>query len=312
MRWSRVVKVALVLCCAVPIGCSAIIDIHDWQCDTAAQCVHAQLGNACVDRVCVGESESSQQVDDGACTRDDQCSKATPRCMRGTCVSQNVADLFLCTDDEEESSSETIRYSFRVREYVSRESPENISVKACRTADVACKTPVASFADADGTGLVQLELPKGFLGFFEVKSDALPVLSYLTKPLRRDLMDRDLQVSAMSTVTLLATTDMTEFDPSKGLALIEAFDCSGKPAGGVHFSESKNDSKPFYIVNSVPNSDVQVSAYDPDHNVADGGFINLQPGFLTFTARYGVNGPVLGEFNAAVRASTFTFIDMYF
>jgi hypothetical protein len=46
--------------------------------------------------------------------------------------------------------------------------------------------------------------------------------------------------------------------------------------------------------------------------VANGGFMNVEPGFVTFTARYGVGGPVLGSFNVAVRASTFTFVDMYF
>lgn len=314
MRWSRVVLVALATCCSVQLGCSALIDVHDWQCDTAAQCVHAKLGNACVDRVCVGSLESPDTVDNGPCTRDDECSKNTPRCMRGTCVAQDVADKFLCAPPEaDEASGDTLKYSFNVMEYVSRKPPKNLSVKACQTADVTCKSPVATFKDTEHTGLVQLELPKYFLGFFEVKSDdALPALSYLTRPLRHDTMDRDLQVSAPSTVIALSAADMTEFDPSRGLALVEAFDCNGTPSGGVHFSESKNDSMPFYIVNRAPNKDVQVSSYDPDSNVADGGFINLQPGYITFTARYGVDGPVLGEWNAQVRANTITFIDMYF
>jgi hypothetical protein len=304
MRWSRVVSLALMACGSMQFGCSALIDVHDWQCDTAAQCVHAKLGSL----------EAPDREDNSRCTRDDECSKNTPRCMRGTCVAQDIADKFLCMPSEDdEPSSDTVKYSFNVMEYVSRMPPKNLTVKACQTADVTCRMPVAMFTDSEHTGLVQLELPKNFLGFFEVKSDdALPALSYLTKPVRHDWMDRDLQVSAPSTVMLLSNADMTDFDPSRGLALVEAFDCDGTPSGGVHFSESKNDSKPFYIVNRAPNSDVQVSSYDPDSNVADGGFINLQPGYITFTARYGVDGPVLGEFNAQVRANTITFIDMYF
>jgi len=80
----------------------------------------------------------------------------------------------------------------------------------------------------------------------------------------------------------------------------------------VHFTESKGGATGFYLVNHVPNSEVTQSVYDELNNVADGGFVNVQPGFVTFNARFGVDGPVLGEFNAAVRASTVTYIDMYF
>lgn len=232
--------------------------------------------------------------------------------MRGACVSEAIAERWLCPAPEAPQASDSIRYSFQVLEFVSRMPPANIVVLACRTQDVNCANPIAQFEDESGEGFVELTLPSGFSGFFEVRSDALTALSYLTKPLTRDLQDRDLQVSSMSTLELLATLDNTVFEPAKGLALVEAFDCTGTPSGGVHFQESKGTSKPFYIVNHIPNSDATVSVYDEVNGVADGGFINLEPGFVTFTARWGVDGPVLGEFNAHVRESTITFVDMYF
>ena len=232
--------------------------------------------------------------------------------MRGTCVTDAIAERWLCPPAEEADQSDVLQYSFQVLEFVSRKSPGNVVVLACRTNDVSCTNPVARFEDEVGDGLVELELPAGFSGFFEVQSDALTALSYLTKPLDHDLRDRDLQVSSMSTLELLATLDNTVFEPSKGIALVEAFDCTGKPSGGVHFQESKGTSKPFYIVNHVPNSDATVSVYDEVNDVADGGFINVETGFVTFTARWGVDGPRLGEFNAQVRESTITFVDMYF
>lgn len=232
--------------------------------------------------------------------------------MRGACVSDAIADRWSCAAPEAPQTSGSVQYSFQVVEFVSRMPPGNVVVLACRTNDVKCANPVARFDDETGDGFVELTLPSGFSGFFDVQSDALPALSYLTKPLTRDLQDRDLQVASRSTLELLATLDDTVFEPEKGLALVEAFDCSGTPSGGVHFQESKGTAKPFYIVNHIPNSDATVSVYDEVNGVADGGFINVEPGFVTFTARWGVDGPILGEFNAHVRESTITFVDMYF
>jgi hypothetical protein len=238
--------------------------------------------------------------------------------MRGTCVSEDVAQLFLCKAPEAPptplngSASDPVRYSFKVVEYRSRKPPLNLTARACRAADVMCMDAVAPLMVGADTGLIQFELPRGFIGFFEVRSDAMPALSYLTKPILVDTVDRDLQVSAPTTFRGFAMLDGTEVDEAKGVALLEAFDCTGMPVGGVHFEASNLGAQPFYIVNHLPNHDVQVSALDTETNVADGGFVNVSPGFVTFTARYGVDGPMLGAFNAAIRPGTFTFIDMYF
>jgi hypothetical protein len=64
-------------------------------------------------------------------------------------------------------------------------------------------------------------------------------------------------------------------------------------------------------VDHLPNKDATISVYDMVNNVADGGFINLEPGFITFSAQLGVSGLALGGFNAHVRANTVTYIDMY-
>jgi hypothetical protein len=324
MRELLVVRITMSLAFGAA-GCSVFVDASDPQCETNAECVELRLGARCVDRVCVGripcrgsECDAGAAADagdrgPGDCLRDAQCTdRAAPRCMRGACVSEALAERWLCPEDEPIDRSRTVRYSTQVVEFVTRMPPGNVSAKACRTQDPDCTTPIAEFKDETGAGLIELELPAGFTGFFEVKSDALTALSYLTKPLRDDLRDRDLQVSARTTVEGLSRIDMTEFDRSKGIALLEAFDCSGKPAGGVHFEESKGTSKPFYIIDQVPNSQATVSVFDEVNNVANGGFINLEPGFTKFTARWGVDGPLLGEFNAHVRADTFTFVDMYF
>ena len=297
-------------------ACSALIDVSGRQCDTNMQCREQQLGDACIDHVCQGAGQltSAEIGETGAprCIKDADCSSDAPRCMRGQCVTQAVAELFLCRPPEDSAGSDTVKYSFTVVEYVTRMSPGNISARACRGNDVKCVEGIPAKNIDQDEGKVEFELPRGFLGFFDVQSDAMPALSYLTKPILVDTVDRPLQLSSAETFMGLAMADGAEVDDSKGVALLEAFDCKGTPVGGVHFEASVRGVRPFYIVNNAPNHDVMVSSLDAVHNVADGGFLNVETGFVTFTARYGVGGPVLGSFNASVRPSTFTFIDMYF
>jgi hypothetical protein len=288
--------------------------------------VSSGLGDRCVAHVCVqqeptcsgkscGNPDGGTDTDNpsnGMCESDNQCGgDSSPRCMNGACVSEELASRWMCESQEAPELSGTVHYSFHVVEFVSRTAPMNIVATACRENDVGCTAPVGTFTDTKGTGLVEFDLPMGFLGFFEVMSDATPALSYLTKPVMVDTVDRDLQVPSPSTVQLLAAIEGLVWEPTKGMALVEAFDCSGTPAGGVQFTESKGSSTPFYIVDHTPNRDATVSVYDMVNNVADGGFINIQPGFVTFTARWGVDGPMLGSFNAHVRAGTVTYVDMY-
>jgi hypothetical protein len=313
-------RFVVVTCALGSTACSALITVDEHQCSSNAQCVAAELGNRCERNICVTRaasckgSECANAVAAASdCASDRQCKQPdAPRCMRGTCVGEDIAERWLCEDEPEASESDTVQYSFDVLEFVSRKPPANLVAAACRTSDADCSDPLSRFTDEAGTGEVKLELPNGFLGFIEVTSDALPALSYVTKPIRHDQKGRTLQVSAASTVELLATIDGSVVDPEKGVALLEAFDCAGKPAGGVHFEESRGTAHAFYIVNHAPNSDITASVYDAENDVADGGFLNLDPGFITFTARLGKDGLVLGEFNARVRASAITFVDMYF
>lgn len=298
-------------------ACSALIDVSGRQCETDIQCREQQLGDVCVDHVCIAaEQVTNGQVAANAntrCVKESDCSGETPRCMRGQCVSSAVAEMFLCRAPEAPPvGGGTVKYSFTAVEYVSRMAPGNITARACRGNDVRCVDAIAALRISQEDGTIEFELPRGFMGFFEVHSDAMPALSYLTKPILVDTVDRPLQLSSPETFMSLAMLDGAEVDESKGMALLEAFDCKGTPVAGVHFESSEGGVRPFYIVNHVPNHDVTVSALDAVNNVADGGFLNVEPGFVTFTARYGVAGPVLGSFNVSVRTGTFTFIDMYF
>jgi hypothetical protein len=157
-----------------------------------------------------------------------------------------------------------------------------------------------------------MTLPYGFIGYFQVKSDATESYSYITKPVTQDMKDRNIQVLKTDDLTLLSALSGVAIDPARGLALVEAFDCDGKPQPGVHFDESSHSGTPFYIKDGAPNKTLTVSVYNVDSNSADGGFVNLQQGPVIFSAQWNTDGPILGSVNVAIRAGTMTYVDMHF
>lgn len=306
-------RMLVAVCAAAVVGCSLLVGIGDEQCERDEDCVTADFVGRCVRNVCMSQAKVDAGPDDGSCQTDSQCSGSTPRCLRETCVSRAVGSAWICEDDGAPSEADTVRYSFKVVEFLSRKAPTNMRVSACRNNDVACADPVASFVDEEGEGFVEFELPTGFFGFFEINSDdALQSLLYVTKPIHKDKMNRDVPVLELTTVEVTAGLAGFDFDESKGLAILEALDCTGIPAGGVQFKASRESVDTFYIVDQVPSREAQVTVYDESADIADGGFINVAPGFVTFSAFLGVDGIPLGTFNAQIRASVITFIDMEF
>lgn len=310
------------VCAALPLltNCSLLIETNDRQCKADADCVSAKLGTLCVDQICVDSGgcqgtacSTSDSVINGKCSDDKQCSSdAAPHCWvaNETCVSNEVYERWVCKDD---GVPPTIaRYGFHIIEYVSRKPPKNIVVKACRYADSNCDDPVDTYVDSDGTGHAQFNLPTPFSGFFDISSDAVPTLLYVTKPIVKSTSNRDLPVPNAQTLGLVTQFTGYAFDPNKGLAFLEALDCDDIPQGGVNFAFLDGTADPFYLINQTPNKDATLTVYDEVTNSANGGFVNVPTGFKNFSARLGVDGLVLGQFNAQIRSGAITFIDMHF
>jgi hypothetical protein len=256
-------------------SCTALLSLGDKQCNQSADCVSAQLGDRCVDHACVYSDSSCGPLP--------------------------------------EATQPMVTYGFKVVDFLTKETPANVVVNACRNSDAACAQPVATWTDtAEHGGNATFMLPAGFFGYFAITSDALPALLYVTQPITRDSENRDVPVLSTGTVQLLASLAGFDYDTGKGLALLEALDCSGAPQGGVQFKESRGTADQFYLIDQNPSPDAQLTKYDPTDNTADGGFINLDPGFITFSAYLGVDGMSIGSFNAQIRANTITFIDMHF
>ena len=323
MHEGLVVKgVAGIICAAALSACSVWLSTDERQCQTDSDCVTAKLGTVCVQQVCMDSSECSGDACDPAtsesqlpikttCSEDKDCGGKTPRCLNKGCVDSETAERWLCPPADQTVRTNTVRYNFHVIDFLTRMPPDHVVAKACRSNDVGCEEPVDTYTDESKTGNVQLTLPTTFVGFFEVKSAAIDTLLYITKPIIRNTLSRDLPVLTSDNVDLLASLLGYPYDMDKGLALIEALDCSETPQGGIHF-DSREGGNPFYLVDQIPNKDTDVTVYDANNNSANGGFINVPPGFVQFSARVGLDGLQLGSFNAQIRPRTITFIDMHF
>jgi hypothetical protein len=305
-------------------SCSWLIDVDGDQCDSNSDCDRPGLSGSCQRGVCVELESSRGNCDGGDCSAppDDEpdgvSCLGSMRCENGEicfkdqCVQERDVERFVCDDAPEPEETDLVHFEMHTLEFVSQMPLADMVVSACRANDVGCDSPVATFEDTEDTGTIALDLPFDFGGFLEVRSsNALTALWYFTEPLRAPRAAKDLLVPSSDTVQLLASVTGYARDMSKGLVILEAFDCEDVSVGGVHFEESKMGALPFFIVDELPNSEATVTVRDEMNDIAIGGFFNATPGFTLFTARLGLEGPKLGEFNANVRANTVTYLDIH-
>jgi hypothetical protein len=326
-RWPGTIARRLPLALAfVVAGCSFLINVDHDQCKVAADCAALGLAGTCQRGVCIASAgpscdggrcepvSSPEGGGGGSCSKTVPCTDKSEMCFNARCVAKTVIEPFVCAPDDGESDAGRVSFSVHVQEFISQLPPKNLVVSGCNASDATCEHPVATFKDTKGDGNIQLDLPYGFAGFLEYRSDdVLTALWYLSKPLIRSTVSKDLLLVAPSTLSILAGIALgsnTVVDSTKGLVILEAFDCTGTATGGIHFETSKPGSTPFFIVNGLPSTDTDVSVFDVMDG-ASGGFLNVDPGFTIFSARIGVDGPVLGQYNTSVRANAVTYLDIH-
>ena len=319
-------------------GCSLLVDAGRDQCTSDDDCTHIGLPGSCDQGVCIASMQRTAPVttpddqagcdggscgrsdagsaagrapaSDGTCSEDADCARDA-RCFKQTCAPASLVEPFLCAAPEPEAVS-MVHFAMPAREFVSDQAPKGLKASACRVNDIGCADPIASFEDSSGMGMIELDLPLGFDGFLDVRSDeTLPALWYFTQPITAPRVAKSLGMVAPGTLSLLAAITGYTVEADKGVVVLEAFDCSKTAVGGIHFEESKHAAVPFFIIDSTPSAESTVTVRDEKTDNAPGGFLNATPGFTLFTARIGVDGPVLGEFNAHVRANTVTYLDIY-
>ena len=257
-----------------------------------------------------GGADAAMSSDPNSCFGSKRCDDGK-LCWKDQCVVERDVERFLCDPPMAEPGGD-VPFEMPVVEFVSEKPPKDMVALACRAEDAELHRPQGRFEDKDGTGLISMNLPRGFDGFIEVtSSDALPALWYFTRPLVAKTSRQAAARGRAGTLSCSQRISGFSIDASKGLVILEAFDCAKAAVGGMHFEESKKTARPFYIVNGIPNTESTVTVRDEMADEAPGGFVNADPGFTVFTARIGVDGPELGEYNANVRASTVTYLDIH-
>ena len=321
-----------VIACAALNGCSLLIDVGGDQCVQSSDCGGVGFESTCERGICVRIDESAASCDGGSCGEsgnsggNDASSEASAIgssclasqrcvddgiCFKDQCVLERDVGRFIC-EPGAPVQLDTIHFTMPVLDFVTEVPPADLVVLACNENDVNCVAPIARFDDTMGTGNVVFDLPYEFGGYLEISSpEALTSLWYLTRPLVKDTSSKVVKVVSSATVGLLAMLTENQWDPTKGLVILEAFDCEELAVGGIHFEDSKQVGIPFFIIDGQPNTESKVSVRSEVDNQAAGGFLNAKPGFTIFTARIGVDGPVLGTFNANVRVNTVTYLDIH-
>lgn len=298
-------------------SCTLIMDVGQAQCESSADCIAAGLGLKCVEQICSGpcsgnicEGDEHTQADGEPATSCDlECSAAT-RCFGGVCVASDLVDALICAQEQPAGPApKDIRMTLAVRELVSGQPPTDLKIAVCRNGDVSCEQPSSTFEDSAGDGEATLVLPRPFDGFLQVESDDLiQAIWYSSEPLESD-RSKVLRVPRREDYAQLSTSAGYVARPNRGMVVLEAQDCAGQALEGVRFTDSTRSGEPYVFIDHAPNGDVPLTVLDAELNTAWGGFINAEPGFSVFSAYLGLDGPLLSEFNAWVRADWLTYVD---
>jgi hypothetical protein len=301
-------------------SCSLLIQPDEDQCRVDADCSELGLRATCSAGLCVphsaceGEPGCALQAEPGAgCGTDSDCADSPDQtCWKKACVPTEQIEPFKCTSAPPLRMSE-LPFTAQVKELSTQKPPQSLMVKVCRTEDTECSDPEKTFQDLPGSGDVTLLLPWEFSGYLEFSSkETLTLLYYMTRPVTEPVLAKSV---LLITPGLISGAGMFSRPPvdldDKGLIVALMHECSGEPAFGIRFEISDTDSRQFVLVDGLPSTDATLSMFDPAASQGTGGFLNVQPGPASVTARLGMHGPVLAHADVHVRPKTISQLEIY-
>lgn len=274
-------------------GCSVIVDANRPQCSTDADCTSRGpdfAGSVCSAGVCQAGLGAGGGAGAGA---DDPSDPLSPRNPRWACSA----------DPPPTSAGYKLTMHFTDAIDSTKVLP-GIEAKLCRKLDAECESPVGAMATSDDTGMVTLQVDKGFDGFVQLTGAKIaPSMYFLTPPASGDL---DLPMVplaspfAASSIVTQAGGNAWAKDTS-GIVLLTAFDCVGTAAAGINFSIGGTpDPKTFifYLVNSLPTTAASIT-----DDTGYGGLVNVPAGVTTVSALLGgPSGHKVSKISVLVRA----------
>jgi len=173
----------------------------------------------------------------------------------------------------------------------------------------SCAAVIAEAASDEGVGIVYLDVPFTFEGYFELDTDVFYPLRLYTPPVWRD---RDVTTLALSIETFASlAADVGEpIEPGMGRLVLLGHDCIDGAASGVSVTLSSNGitdpPKAYYVGDNGP----LVGATE---TTAEGLvlWLNVPPGTVTYTGTVVQTGETVFLSSVQVDADAHTFVYAY-
>jgi hypothetical protein len=211
-----------------------------------------------------------------------------------------------CLDQPPEPppASGKFKTPFLVRHLITQMPLPEVRARVCRRLDVHCNEPVGEERKTDAEGRVTFEVDAGFEGYVYFEGANIVRGLYFFNPVIRDLPEIMLSIGNSELTGLLAAQAGAVQEPSRGLILLSAHDCTSAPAAGITLSavDAPPGSVPFYSEQGLPSG----SAKQTD-DTGYGGLLNVEPGSVTFTATIAKSQRRLGQFTVLAREGAITY-----
>lgn len=180
-----------------------------------------------------------------------------------------------------------------------------VKAQPCASLDPACANP-DQIATSNDAGIASLTVPGGFTGFYAAQASTfLPAILSRPPQLSSEYVTQSL-VTAASLSAAASIAGVTQ-DPTLGVAVVSAHDCSDAPAGGIVFHVgAAAHAQVVYLLNSFPSP----TATQTDAVSGTALVFNLPPGSLNFTASFAMNGMAILSASAIVRENWVTYVNI--
>lgn len=256
-------------------GCTVLVDANRAQCSTDADCTNRGAefaGAVCQSGLCVA---GTPQVGPNW-----SCEATQPAESTGYKLTMHLTDAI---------------NSMKVL--------PGVTAKLCRKLDALCESPVGASAVADETGLITMQVEKGFDGYVQLTDPQIaPSMYFLTPPASGDL---DLPMVPLASPLAAAgivksAGGSTWARDTSGIVLLTAFDCTGKAAPNITFAiggAPDPNTFIFYLVNNLPTTTVTVT-----DETGYGGLVNVPEGVTTVSALLEPGGQKVSTISVLVRA----------
>jgi hypothetical protein len=261
------------------------------------------------------------------CSTNDDCTGRGPEFVGTVCGASGMCeDPWKCLDQppppavpvDERPPSYYI--TVHAQNIVNQSPVTNAEVKLCRKLDPTCDKP-ESQGTTDSNGDVTLQIASNVTtAYFSVKKFVegeineqwVPAYYYFNPNITGD-MTVSVQMATFDLRGKLIFVLQVPQEDTRGLMLINAFNCAGTAAPGIVFTADKQDeaTTPFYVVSGVPN--ITRTSTNTD---GYGGFINIPVGetgngdTVTVTATVELTGRVMNTNALHVRPNAITYSRM--